>query len=151
MGDQVGHTTSSSHLPTDARVAPRTAALLLVQVLAAPALAAATVYVSPAGNDGNTCLAPSAPCATINAAVGKASTGDTVVVAVGTYKDTSSEVVLIQKALTLSGGWDSSFASRPGYSTIDGQSARRGVQASAPGASVTLQRLIIENGTGMGT
>jgi hypothetical protein len=52
------------------------------------AWAATNWYVDPAGNDANTCLAPAATaCLTINGAIGKASAGDTINVAVGTYNE----------------------------------------------------------------
>lgn len=65
------------------------------------ALAATTWYVSPNGNDAHTCkgaLAAKA-CRTINAAIGKASGGDTIRVAAGSYV----ENVVIDKPLTVIG------------------------------------------------
>ena len=58
-------------------------------------------YVDPAGNDGNTCLAPGASfaCLTINGAIGKASAGDRINVAAGPY----AENVVINKTLTVKG------------------------------------------------
>jgi nitrous oxidase accessory protein NosD len=66
------------------------------------ASAAGTWYVDPAGNDSNTCTAPgpAGACMTINAAIGKASPGDTINVATGIYH----EPVVINKTLTLRGG-----------------------------------------------
>ena len=53
------------------------------------AWAATNWYADPAGSDANTCLAPGAAtaCKTINGAIGKASAGDTINVAVGTYNE----------------------------------------------------------------
>jgi hypothetical protein len=42
-------------------------------------------YVSPTGNNSNNCLSVSTACKTIAAAIGKASNGDTIIVAGGTY------------------------------------------------------------------
>jgi nitrous oxidase accessory protein NosD len=65
------------------------------------ASAAGTWYVDPAGNDSNTCTAPgpTGACMTITAAIGKASAGDTIHVAIGLY----NEQVQINKTLTLLG------------------------------------------------
>ena len=88
-------------------------------------------YVSPNGNDSNTCTSPAAPCATINAAVIKSSSGDTIYIASGTYSvKTGNEVVLLNKNSTLSGGWNSQFTQRIGKSIIDGNNQRRVITIS---------------------
>ena len=62
--------------------------------------AAGTWYVnSTTGNDSFDCLSPATACKTINAAIGKASSGDTINVAAGTY----NEQVNVSKTLTLKG------------------------------------------------
>jgi hypothetical protein len=65
------------------------------------ASAAGIWYVDPAGNNSNTCTAPgpTGACMTITAAIGKASAGDTIHVAIGLY----NEQVQINKTLTLLG------------------------------------------------
>src|SRR5262249_40523746 len=73
-------------------------------VVQGKALAATVWYVSPAGSDSNSCAAPLSPCLTIDGAIGKASAGDTVDVGVGTYTGSGTNVVAIDKDLTLSGG-----------------------------------------------
>jgi conserved repeat domain/conserved repeat domain len=65
----------------------------------ATAWAAGPWFVSNAGNDGSSCLSPGAACLTINGAIGKASAGDTINVAAGTY----NESVSVTKTLTLHG------------------------------------------------
>ena len=56
----------------------------------------------------------------------------TVYAATGTYTSTAlNEVVLIDKGLILSGGWDAAITTQSGMSTIDGRGARRGVAVNS--------------------
>jgi len=107
--------------------------------------AAGPWYVAPGASAGNSCLNPASPCATINGAIGKASSGDTVYVAVGTYTGTGTEVVLIDRDVTLSGGWDTDFVVQSGTSTTDGQGARRGITVN-DGVTASVERFIVQNG-----
>jgi hypothetical protein len=63
------------------------------------AYAGGVLYVAPTGNDANSCLTMSNACGTIVAAVSKASSGDTIIIATGTY----TETITIDKELTLIG------------------------------------------------
>jgi uncharacterized repeat protein (TIGR01451 family) len=120
--------------------------LLIVIPSSRPIRAAGPWYVAPGGDDVlNDCLSVGAPCATINGAIGKASAGDTIYVAVGTYTGTGNEVVLIDKDITLSGGWDAGFGTQDGMSTVDGEESRRGVTANS-GVTATVESFLIENG-----
>ncbi len=113
---------------------------------------AATLYVAVGGNDGNLCNSALAPCATINGAIDKAANGDTIRIKAGTYTGSGDQVVLINKAVTLLGGWDSSFAAQTGYSTIDGQITRRGIYVNSGTAGlVTIDRFVVTNGYAMNT
>ncbi len=109
-------------------------------------------YVATTGSDANSCLSADSPCGTINGAIGKAVADDIVRVAVGTYTGTGEEVVLIDKNITLSGGWNASFTEQSGTSTIDGERARRGITIpySHPTLDVTttVERFTIQNGFG---
>jgi uncharacterized repeat protein (TIGR01451 family) len=110
-----------------------------------PISAAGMWYVATTGNDANTCSAVATPCASINGALAKPGfvAGDTVRVAVGTYTGTGSEVVLINKGVTLSGGWDATFTTQIGKSTIDGQITRNGVTTDY--VTAIIDKFIIQN------
>ncbi|MEK7325119.1 MAG: hypothetical protein AAB217_07665, partial [Chloroflexota bacterium] len=109
-------------------------------------LAPTTYYVATTGNDLNSCTTTGAPCATINGAIGKAAaSGDTIKVAVGTYTGTGTEVVLANKSVTLSGGWDAAFTTQSGAATIDGQGTRRGFVVNSS-VTVAVERFVVRNG-----
>src|SRR5258707_3662622 len=116
--------------------------------------AAGPWYVSTTGNDDNDCLSPTTQCATINEPLKRPNfvAGDIILVAIGTYTGTGSEVVLIDKDVTLSGGWDETFTSQTGMSTIDGQNTRRGIyNAGVPNMNyvyITMSYFHIMNGNG---
>jgi hypothetical protein len=102
-------------------------------------------YVSTTGDDSSGCVSTDAPCATINGALSKASAGDEIHVASGTYTGAGASVVTISKNIFIYGGWDSGFTSQTGYSTIDGQTGRRGIQIDS-GMSAELTDLNVVNG-----
>ncbi|MBI5650337.1 MAG: DUF11 domain-containing protein [Chloroflexi bacterium] len=111
------------------------------------ARAAGLWYVKNGGSDSNDCQTPATACASINAALNKPGfvAGDTIRVAVGTYTGTGSEVVLINKDATLSGGWDATFTTQSGMATIDGEGMRRGITV-AGGFNAVIERFILQSG-----
>ena len=62
--------------------------------------AAGPWYVAPGGDDADDCLSWATACATLGGAISKASSGDTIYMAAGTYDDTN---VFISKNLTIIG------------------------------------------------
>jgi hypothetical protein len=107
--------------------------------------AAGPWYVAPGGNDSNSCLSAIEPCSTINGAIVKASGGDTIYVAIGTYTGTGDEVVVFIKEITLSGGWNDTFTTQSGTSIIDGEELRRGVTVNS-GVTAIIGRFNIQDG-----
>ncbi|MEP7356873.1 MAG: hypothetical protein ABI847_06500, partial [Anaerolineales bacterium] len=108
--------------------------------------AAGLWYVAPSGNDANDCQTAGTACKTINGALGKAGTGDTVNVQIGTYTAPSGDqVVFITRSVTLLGGWDGAFSVQTGMSVVDGQGVRRGMTVSDT-ATVLAERFVFRNG-----
>jgi hypothetical protein len=77
--------------------------MLALAVAMGPTLIAATWYVSNTGNDLNDCMTLATPCATIQAAINKASSGDTINVAAGLYPEPAPGPLTVNKKLTLLG------------------------------------------------
>ena len=87
-------------------------------------------FVSPSGNDGSSCLAPGTACLTIGGAIGKASSGDTINVAAGTYAE---QVVIDSKSLTLIGsGAGTTTIQAPAVLTNDPDGAKTVVLFTGP-------------------
>ena len=103
-------------------------------------------YVTPTGDDSNDCMSPLTACGTINGAIALAGDGDTINVSVGSYTGSGNEVVLINKNVVLSGGWDPTFVDQSGTSTVDGESSRRGITVSIGGVTATVIRFVVQNG-----
>jgi hypothetical protein len=107
-------------------------------------------YVAPGGDDSQACTNPGIACETINGALEKASCSGTIFVAIGIYHGTGSNaVVTINKSIALSGGWDASFSTQSGTSTIDGEDARRGMVVQS-GVTVFVEQFTISHGEGDG-
>jgi hypothetical protein len=105
--------------------------------LAAPT--ATTWYVdAQTGDDGDDCLTPGTACLTVGAAVGKASSGDTIQIAAGTYVENLD----INFDLAFVGaGMDATF--------LDGGQAGRVLVAAS--SSITVANLTIQNGSVSGS
>jgi hypothetical protein len=133
-----GAKNGSVSIPSDSVSSPDTVTLSGVGI-------GNTWYVATTGDDSNDCSSSGTPCATINGAIAKAAAGDTILVAEGIYFGTGIEVVLIDKSITLSGGWDASFSSQSSNSTIDGENARRGITIKS-GITAFIDNFIIQHG-----
>jgi Zn-dependent metalloprotease len=110
--------------------------------------AGVSYYVNIAtGNNSNSCTSPASPCKNIQETINKAGTNDTLYVSSGTYffsSNGSPNVVVINgKNLNIIGGWDSTFTTQNGVSTIDGGNANNGVLLVS--GTVTIEGFIIQN------
>ena len=127
-----------------------------------------TRYVAPSGNDSGTCTSPTSPCRTIQYAVNKAASGDTILVAGGVYTYEQSadpcsflltrSVVCVQgKILKILGGyspdnWQSPFPNN-NLTIIDGQNTYRGVVVNGYNVQRThleMSGFLIQNGLAQG-
>jgi hypothetical protein len=110
------------------------AALILI-VGAPAAYAANTLYVDAAtGVDGPTCGAQGSPCQTIQQAVDNASSGDTIMVAAGTY----GERVQIGEPLTLEGAQAGNPGSHARLLSPASESVVTGMYVLSGGDNVTI-------------
>lgn len=125
-------------------------AIALVMV-ALPASAASSWYVDPAGSDLADCMSAATACQTLQAAVIKASDGDTINVAAGTYS--VAGLVTVNKQLTLLGakaGVDARTRVTTGESILDDS---QGMSVSASGVVIdgfTVQGSVVAAYTGYG-
>jgi len=115
-------------------------------MFAPPAQAAGVWYVTPNGNDTLDCLSPATACATPNAAINKASSGDIIYVASGVYTDSAtSEVMLVNKSLNLLGGWDNAFLTQAGQTVLYGRNIKRGATVAVE-AVAQIDHFTFQNG-----
>ncbi len=114
------------------------------------AQAASFWYVATTGNDANICTSPATPCATINGAIDKASSGDTIYVATGVYTGTGSNPILKMwvNPVNLSGGWNSTFSQQVGFSILDGEKQRvvAGIHPIGYTVNVNVDHFVLQNG-----
>lgn len=110
--------------------------LLGLWSLSFTAHAAGPWYVSPSGNDGNNCLSLATACKTIAGAIGKATAGDTVIVAAGVYTENS---LSIEKDLILQGTGASE-------TIVDGNTAGR-IFTIYANTTVVISDITITNGS----
>jgi hypothetical protein len=135
------------------------------QAQASPELTTYHVSVSN-GQDTASCGTQSQPCASIQYAVNKAASGQTILVAAGIYTfnatadncstalGTTGVICLRNKELTILGGFSPTNWSTPNYVTnlsiIDGQNSTRGILVQAgtgqPTAKLTMQGFTVRNG-----
>lgn len=143
---------NSLYLGTVVLVVGLTAVFLALIFGSGSSQAAGPWHVAPGGDDGNDCISPGFPCATINGALGKPTfvSGDTILVASGVYTGTGDEVVYFRDtAAELSGGWELDFSKQTGRSTIDGEGERVGLNLDGSD-QVTVKRFLVQNCKGSG-
>lgn len=126
-----------------------------------------TFHVAPTGSDVKGCGSASSPCRSIQYAVNQAASGDTILVAAGTYTyDPGSDpcsflvtravVCFVDKQLTILGGYSTAnwTSANPvgNLTVIDGQNAYRGVAIVSYSsiASLHMEGLTIRNGRAQG-
>jgi Right handed beta helix region len=107
------------------------------------AIAASTWYVATTGSDANDCMTSSTPCQTIQEAINKASAGDTISVAAGTYPELAVGPLTVSKTLTLTGAQVGVDArSRAGAESVI---------ADVQGTSVAASNVVIDGFTVQGS
>ncbi len=128
---------------------------------------AATYRVATTGSDTSSCGSTTTPCRSIQYALNKSATGDTILVAAGTYTynpnaDTCSFLItravacFVDKHLTILGGYAPGSWSNPNPSAyptvIDGSGSSRGVAIIAYNstASLLMEGFTIQNGLAQG-
>lgn len=126
-----------------------------------------TLRVAPDGTDNSSCGSESAPCKSIQYAVNRAASGDTILVAGGTYAYTPSAdtcsflvtravVCLVDKHLNILGGYSTSnwYSPNPeaNPTIIDGNNTYRGVAVvrGSSTASLHMENFTIQNGLAQG-
>jgi fibronectin type 3 domain-containing protein len=130
---------------------PRPVLLVLCLLAAAPALAG-DLFVKPNGS-GTACV-QSSPCS-LATALARAVANDSIYLAAGVYTGTGPQVVLLDRTVSLLGGWSGAPAGAvvrdpvAHESVLDGENARRVVKIIAAG--VTLDGLTIRRGNASGT
>src|SRR5262249_4551917 len=75
---------------------------------------------------------------------------DTIYISEDTFPGSgASPIVTISKNITISGGWDSSFNTQTGLTTLDGQDVRSDIVVNS-GITATLEKLIVTNSLASG-
>jgi len=124
----------------------RLSAATILSLLCSVSSAAGPWYVKANGDDAADCLSVATACASINRVLEDAelTLSDTIRIAVGTYtgEQFDAEVVLLNKSVTLSGGWNSDFTVQAGISTIDGDNSQRGIRITGD-VEVEIDRFLI--------
>ncbi len=123
----------------------------------APRTASATsgnLFVSTTGS-GSACT-QAAPCA-LQTALSRATDGDTIYLAQGTYTGSGGAVITVTRSITIYGGWDGTTTTPPVCdphahpATIDGEGKRRGVYIGGEIApALRGLRITRGNATGLG-
>ncbi len=120
--------------------------LFVINLLCAQTVQAQTTYYVRAtnGSDSNNGTSTSTPFEGIKAAVSAATTGDKILVSAETY--TINSVITVNEDIDITGGYDATFSEQTGYTTLDGNTAKRIIDFIGVADSVTFDHFIIQNG-----
>lgn len=105
-------------------------------------------HVATTGSDAGDCSEPAAPCRTIRYALHQANPLDEVWVATGTYAGPATPIVVLDKTVTLLGGWAIDFSQRDPANyptTLNAQGNGRVMQISGE-VSPTIDGFVITGG-----
>ena len=106
-------------------------------------------YVAPTGVDEGPCNQPAYPCRTVQYAHDSATSGDSILLAAGTYTTTGSAVLSATKSITIIGGLSTTNWLTPepvaNPTILSGQGVRRGLYIDSS-ASVAIADLTIADG-----
>ena len=119
--------------------------LLLAVLFFGNTQAQTTYYVSATnGSDSNNGTSTSTPFEGIKTAVSAATSGDKILITAETY--TISSVITVNEDIDITGGYDATFSEQTGYTTLDGNTAKRIIDFIGVADSVTFDHFIIQNG-----
>ncbi len=119
--------------------------LLLAVLFFGNTQAQTTYYVSAsAGSNSNDGTSASTPFASIQAAISAAVAGDEIWVTAETYL--ISSILSVSLDINMKGGYNPSFTEQTGYTTLDGNNARRVIEFHGISGIITFDHFIIQNG-----
>src|SRR5512138_1296590 len=112
-----------------------------------------TRYVALTGAASSGCTSSPNPCSNTQYAINSSANGDVIKVAEGTSSgkapgQSNPNVVILNKGVLLSGGWQGGFSSQTGISIIDGEDTNNGILVTAAAATEVDQFIVQNSRTG---